>query len=124
MARNILGGELEACSFDPLTGYHRDGCCNTGSGDVGVHTVCVVMTDEFLEFSKARGNDLSTPRPEWGFAGLDAGDQWCLCAPRWQEAFEAGRAPKVVLAATHELTLEWCDHDALIAHAVDPPIEA
>ena len=124
MARNILGGELDACSLDPLTGYHRDGCCNTGSGDVGVHTVCVVMTDEFLEFSKARGNDLSTPRPEWGFAGLNAGDQWCLCAPRWQEAFEAGQAPKVVLAATHELTLEWCDRDALIAHAVDPPIEA
>jgi uncharacterized protein len=123
MARNILGGELEPCSLDPVTGYYRDGCCNTGSGDMGVHTVCVVMTDEFLEFSKARGNDLSTPHPEWGFAGLKSGDQWCLCAPRWQEAFEAGQAPQVILAATHELTIEWCDRDALLAHALDGPTE-
>jgi uncharacterized protein (DUF2237 family) len=119
MARNVLGGELETCSLDPLTGYYRDGCCNTGSGDVGVHTVCVILTDEFLEFSKAHGNDLSTPRPEWGFAGLQEGDRWCLCAPRWQEAFEAGQAPQVILAATHELTVEWCDLEALIAHAAD-----
>ena len=123
MARNILGGELEPCSLDPVTGYYRDGCCNTGSGDMGVHTVCAVMTDEFLEFSKARGNDLSTPHPEWGFDGLKSGDQWCLCAPRWQEAFEAGQAPQVILAATHELTLEWCDRDALLAHALDLPTE-
>ena len=121
MARNILGGELELCSADPLTGFLRDGCCNTGSGDVGVHTVCAVMTAEFLAFSKDAGNDLSTPHPEWGFQGLKPGDQWCLCAPRWQEAFEAGRAPQVVLAATHELTLEWCDRAALLAHALDAP---
>jgi len=121
MARNILGDELEACSYNPLTGYFRDGCCNTGSGDYGVHTVCVVLTDEFLEFSREAGNDLSTPVPEWGFPGLQHGDRWCLCAPRWQEAFEAGVAPQVVLAATHESTLEWCDRDALMAHAVDAP---
>jgi uncharacterized protein len=124
MARNILGGELELCSVDPVTGYFRDGCCNTGSGDTGVHTVCVVMTEEFLSFSKERGNDLSTPHPEWGFPGLKPGDRWCLCAPRWQEAFEEERAPQVVLAATHELSTEWCDRTALIAHAVDPPAGA
>ena len=121
MAPNVLGGELELCSADPLTGYLRDGCCNTAAGDVGVHTVCVVMTDAFLAFSAEHGNDLSTPRPEWGFAGLREGDRWCLCAPRWQEAFEAGMAPAVVLAATNELSTEWCDRGALIAHAVDPP---
>lgn len=121
MARNVLGGELELCSSDPLTGFLRDGCCNTASGDVGVHTVCAVMTAEFLAFSKEHGNDLSTPHPEWGFAGLEPGDRWCLCAPRWQEAFEAGQAPQVVLAATHELTLEWCDRAALLAHALDAP---
>jgi uncharacterized protein len=119
MARNILGGELEPCSMDPLTGFYRDGCCNTGAGDTGVHTVCVVLTEEFLEFSKSRGNDLSTPRPEWGFEGLRPGDRWCLCAPRWQEAADAGNAPRVVLAATHELTVEWCDRAALIEHAAD-----
>ena len=123
MARNILGGELELCSVDPMTGYFRDGCCNTGSGDTGVHTVCAVMTEEFLSFSKERGNDLSTPHPEWGFPGLKPGDRWCLCAPRWQEAFEEECAPQVVLAATHELTTEWCDRTALIANALDPPEE-
>ena len=86
MARNILGGELQPCSMDPLTGFFRDGCCNTGSGDVGVHTVCVVVSEEFLEFSRSRGNDLSTPQPQLGFPGLKAGDYWCLCAARWQEA--------------------------------------
>ena len=121
MARNVLGDDLEPCSFDPVTGYFRDGYCDTGSGDVGVHTVCAVMTEEFLGFSLATGNDLTTPRPEFGFAGLKPGDQWCLCAPRWQEAYEAGMAPQVVLAATHELTLEWCDRAALIEHAVDAP---
>lgn len=121
MARNVLGGELELCSSDPLTGFLRDGCCATASGDVGVHTVCAVMTAEFLAFSKEHGNDLSTPHPEWGFPGLTPGDRWCLCAPRWQEAFEAGQAPQVVLAATHELTLEWCDRAALLAHALDAP---
>lgn len=121
MARNLLGDELEPCSTDPLTGYYRDGCCNTGSGDVGVHTVCCVMTEEFLAFSLAVGNDLTTPRPEYGFVGLHPGDRWCLCAPRWQEAYEAQMAPPVVLAATHELTTEWCDRGALFHHAVDRP---
>jgi uncharacterized protein len=123
VARNVIGGELETCSVDPMTGYFRDGCCATGSGDTGVHTVCAVMTDEFLAFSKAHGNDLSTPHPEWGFPGLKAGDRWCLCAPRWQEAYEQEMAPQVVLAATHELSTEWCDRLALIAHAIDPPSE-
>ncbi len=98
-----------------MTGWFRDGCCNTGGDDTGVHTVCAVMTEEFLAFSRAAGNDLSSPRP--GFAGLTAGDQWCLCAPRWQEALEAGAAPRVVLAATHVQTLEWCSLDDLRAHA-------
>ena len=121
MALNLLGEELELCSFDPLTGYFRDGCCNTGSGDVGVHTVCVVLTEEFLAFSLAVGNDLSTPMPQYGFRGLRPGERWCLCAPRWQEAYEAGMAPQVVLAATHELSTEWCDREALFAHAIDAP---
>jgi uncharacterized protein (DUF2237 family) len=116
--RNVLGGELQACSFDPLTGFYRDGCCNTGAEDTGVHTVCVHVTDEFLEFSKSVGNDLSTPMPQYGFAGLHDGDQWCLCAARWQEAFEAGKAPRVVLEATHLQTLEWCSLSDLEAHAI------
>ena len=119
MARNVLGGDLEPCSFDPLTGFSRDGCCDTGAEDAGVHVVCAVMTDEFLAFSVRAGNDLVTPRPEFGFAGLRAGDRWCLCASRWQEAFEAGVAPPVHLAATHVRALEWCSLDALRAHAVD-----
>jgi hypothetical protein len=119
MALNVLGEDLQPCSLDPVTGYFRDGCCNTGSGDLGVHTVCAVMTEEFLSFSVACGNDLSTPRPEFGFAGLRPGDRWCLCAPRWQEAYDAGMAPQVILAATHELTLEWCDRAALLEYAVD-----
>ena len=117
MALNVLGTELAACSFEPVTGFYRDGCCNTGGEDLGVHTVCVVLTAEFLEFSKSVGNDLSTPRPEFGFAGLRPGDQWCLCASRWQEAFEAGSAPQVVLAATHRATLEWVRLTDLQAHA-------
>jgi uncharacterized protein (DUF2237 family) len=116
--RNVLGGELQPCSFDPLTGFYRDGCCNTGAEDTGVHTVCVHVTDEFLEFSKSVGNDLSTPMPQYGFAGLHDGDQWCLCAARWQEAFEAGKAPRVVLEATHLQTLEWCSLSDLEAHAI------
>lgn len=119
MAQNVLGGALEECSRDPLTGFYRDGCCNTGGDDHGVHTVCAVMTDDFLAFSAAAGNDLSTPRPEFGFAGLSAGDHWCLCAPRWQEAFEAGNAPDVRLRATHVQTLEWCSLSDLQAHAAD-----
>ena len=117
MAKNVLGGELQSCSYEPLTGWLRDGCCNTGSGDYGVHTVCAVMTEEFLAFSVQVGNDLSTPRPEMGFAGLSPGDQWCLCAPRWAEAFKAGVAPQVVLEATHVLTLEWAKLSDLQAHS-------
>jgi uncharacterized protein len=99
---NVLGEPLEICSI------HRDGCCNTGREDVGSHTICAVMTDAFLDFSKSRGNDLSTPVPELGFPGLKPGDRWCLCAPRWQEAFEANQAPRVVLRATHEAALSYC----------------
>ncbi len=97
-ARNVLGEVLEPCSRDPLTGFYRDGCCNTGKEDRGSHTVCALVTDTFLEFSKARGNDLSTAVPAYGFPGLKAGDRWCLCAPRWQEAFAAGAAPRVACA--------------------------
>jgi uncharacterized protein (DUF2237 family) len=118
-ARNVLGGALAPCSQDPLTGWFRDGCCNTDSRDQGLHTVCAVMTAEFLAFSRARGNDLSTPRPEYGFPGLAPGDRWCLCAARWQEAFEAGIAPRVVLAATHAATLSACALDDLLANAAD-----
>lgn len=119
MAKNVEGGELEPCSTEPLTGFYRDGCCNTGAEDLGVHTVCARVTEAFLQFSKARGNDLSTPRPD--FAGLRPGDQWCLCAPRWQEAFEAGMAPGVVLEATHAATLEWVRLEDLRQHAVGGP---
>ena len=120
MARNVLGGELESCSTDPLTGFYRTGCCDTGGEDAGVHTVCVRVTEEFLEFSRQVGNDLSTPRLEYGFAGLRPGDQWCLCAPRWAEALVAGRAPEVVLEATHARTLEWVDLKDLRQHAAEP----
>lgn len=121
MAKNVLGTELATCSEEPLTGFFRDGCCNTGPGDVGVHTVCALVTREFLEFSRERGNDLVTPRPEFGFPGLKPGDRWCLCAPRWQEALDAGAAPQVVLEATHIGSLEWCSRGDLEAHAVDRP---
>ena len=116
MALNVLGGELYDCSIDPVTGWLRDGCCNTDAGDVGVHTVCAVMTEEFLEFSKSVGNDLSTPMPEYGFPGLKPGDRWCLCAARWVEALEADLAPRVVLEATHARTLEWATLADLEAH--------
>jgi hypothetical protein len=116
MAQNVLGGELYDCSIDPVTGWLRDGCCNTDAADVGVHTVCAVMTDEFLAFSKSVGNDLSTPMPDYGFPGLKAGDRWCLCASRWVEALEADAAPKVVLEATHARTLEWAALSDLEAH--------
>jgi uncharacterized protein len=121
MAKNVLGTDLQTCGTDPATGFYRDGCCNTGPGDVGVHTVCAVVTREFLEFSRDRGNDLVTPHPAHGFPGLEPGDRWCLCAPRWQEALEAGVAPGVALEATHMATLEWCSLDDLEAHAVDHP---
>jgi uncharacterized protein len=118
-ARNVMGEKLQPCSERPKTGFFRDGCCNTSPEDVGVHTVCVVMTAEFLEFSKARGNDLSTPMPEFGFPGLKSGDRWCLCAPRWREALDAGRAPQVVLAATHEASLEFASLNDFKKHAID-----
>lgn len=104
-ARNVMGGELAPCSTSPMTGFFRNGCCETGPHDLGMHTVCAVMTAEFLAYSKSVGNDLSTPMPEYGFAGLKPGDRWCLCAPRWKEALDAGAAPKLVLEATHEETL-------------------
>ena len=119
VARNVLGEPLEICSFKPMTGFYRDGCCNTGREDTGSHTVCVVMTAAFLEFSKSGGNDLSTPVPEFGFPGLTPGDRWCLCAPRWQEAFEANQAPRVVLRATHEGALAYGSLADLKRFAVD-----
>jgi uncharacterized protein (DUF2237 family) len=104
-ARNVLGGELEPCSRNPLTGFFRNGCCETGPDDLGLHTVCAVMTERFLAYSKSVGNDLSTPQPAYHFPGLKPGDRWCLCAPRWKEALDDGEAPPVVLEATHEETL-------------------
>jgi uncharacterized protein (DUF2237 family) len=118
-ARNVLGQPLEICSIKPMTGFYRDGCCNTGRQDIGNHTVCAVMTSAFLEFSKSRGNDLSTPLPEFGFPGLKPGDRWCLCAARWQEALEANQAPRVVLRATHEGALAHCALGDLKRFAVD-----
>jgi uncharacterized protein (DUF2237 family) len=118
-SRNVLGGILDVCSTQPMTGFFRNGCCDTGVEDVGSHTVCAVMTAEFLAFSKSAGNDLSTPHPEFGFAGLRPGDRWCLCAPRWQEALEAGAAPHVVLCATHEGALDHCALSDLKRHAID-----
>ena len=118
-ARNVLGEGLEPCGTSPMTGFYRDGCCNTGSEDRGAHVVCAVVTREFLAFSAGVGNDLSTPMPQYGFAGSKAGDQWCLCASRWQEAFLAGRAPKVRLQSTHVSALEYCNLADLREHAVD-----
>jgi uncharacterized protein (DUF2237 family) len=117
---NVVGGELQPCSTSPLTGFFRDGCCATGPEDVGSHTVCAVMTERFLEFSRLAGNDLSTPRPEWGFAGLEPGDRWCVCAARWLEAHHAGCAPPVVLGATHARALEVVPIEALTAVAAAP----
>jgi uncharacterized protein (DUF2237 family) len=117
---NVLGTELLPCSHDPLTGYYRTGCCENHGDDPGMHTVCCRVSADFLAFSAAQGNDLSTPMPDYGFAGLQPGDQWCVCATRWQEAFEAGRACSVVLESTHVSTLEYVDLEALKAHAVAP----
>ena len=117
-ARNVLGERLQSCSEAPVTGFYRDGCCNTGPDDLGVHTVCALMTAEFLEFSRARGNDLSTPVPEFGFPGLKPGDRWCLCAARWKEALDSGAAPQVVLESTHEETLAIVPLGVLKDHAV------
>ena len=117
--KNVLGEELESCCHSPMTGYFRDGHCRTDETDQGSHTVCALMTAEFLAFSKRAGNDLSTPRPDLGFPGLRPGDKWCVCAARWEEAFISGAAPPVVLAATHERALEVMTLDELKAHAVD-----
>ncbi len=118
---NVLGGPLQSCSVAPVTGFFRNGCCDTGPADHGQHTVCAVMTDEFLAMSKYLGNDLSTPRPEYGFAGLKAGDRWCLCAGRFLQAHEEGAAPRVNLAATHQAALQVVPLDILQAYAVDAP---
>jgi uncharacterized protein (DUF2237 family) len=117
-ARNVLGGPLEPCSFDPLTGFYRSGCCETGPEDVGLHVVCAQVTQAFLHFSRQQGNDLLTPRPEFGFPGLTPGDRWCLCAARWLEAYRAGVAPPVILAATHASVLELIPRDILEAEAL------
>ena len=118
MAKNVIGTELQTCSTDPMTGFYRDGCCNTGADDTGLHTVCAVMTDDFLLFTASRGNDLSTPVPAYGFPGLKAGDRWCLCVERWREALDAGHAPPVVLEATHISALEFVDLDDLKSNAL------
>jgi uncharacterized protein (DUF2237 family) len=118
-SRNVFGDPLQTCSLTPKTGFFRNGCCDTGPEDIGSHTVCVEVTEDFLQFSKARGNDLSTPHPDFGFPGLKAGDRWCLCAPRWQEAFQENRAPRVVLRATHAGALEHCSLADLKRHAID-----
>ena len=118
MAKNVLGTFLQPCSLDPMTGFTRTGCCETGPEDIGRHTVCAQVTEEFLAFSYSRGNDLSTPRPEFGFVGLKPGDRWCLCAARWQEAADVGLAPPVILEATHEKALEIVTLADLEYHAL------
>lgn len=117
--KNVLGSELRSCSSSPLTGFYRDGCCNTGPEDLGLHTVCAQMDDAFLAFSRAQGNDLSTPKPEFGFPGLQPGDRWCLCAARWKEAHDAGVAPRVYLSSTHEKTLDVVPLELLKPYALD-----
>ena len=117
--KNVLGGDLESCCTSPMTGYFRDGHCRTDEHDQGSHTVCARMTEAFLAFSKRTGNDLSTPHPEFGFPGLKPGDKWCVCVSRWEDAFIAGVAPRIVLAATHERALEVVALDELKAHALD-----
>jgi uncharacterized protein (DUF2237 family) len=116
-SRNVFGEPLQACSENPVTGFYRNGCCDSGEDDQGDHMVCAIMTANFLEFSKSQGNDLSTPIPQFNFPGLEPGDRWCLCAPRWKEAYNAGMAPKVVLEATNELTLNEVTMDMLLEHA-------
>ena len=122
--RNVLGGELEPCSADPLTGFYRDGCCNTGPEDLGSHTICAVVTAEFLEHQRSIGNDLETAVPQFRFPGLRPGDRWCVTAANWLRAHEDGAAAFVVLASTHERALEVVPFDALAAHAVDVPDDA
>lgn len=118
-AKNVLGTELEVCSMEPVTGFYRDGCCNTGGSDMGLHTVCTEVTEEFLAFSKECGNDLSTPHPQFEFPGLKPGDRWCLCVERWKEALEAGMAPRVKLESCHISTLEFVDLEDLQHYAVE-----
>ena len=118
-ALNVLGGNLQTCCTTPLTGFYRNGRCDTGPEDSGVHTVCIKVTDDFLAYSLAHGNDLVTPMPQWNFPGLQAGDCWCLCADRWKQALDAGVAPKIRLAATHEATLQHVSLDDLIKYAID-----
>jgi uncharacterized protein len=118
-AKNVLGGDLQTCSTDPMTGFYRNGCCDTGPSDEGLHTVCAQVTEEFLTFSKQRGNDLSTPVPAFGFPGLKPGDRWCVCVSRWKEALDAGVAPPINLEATHISVLEFVARDDLMAHGVD-----
>lgn len=119
-ARNVLGDELQLCCTSPMTGFYRDGKCSTGGGDYGAHVVCAQMTTEFLQFTKTRGNDLSTPMPMFDFPGLKPGDRWCLCASRWKEALDAGVAPPVVLASTHASALEYVSLNELKEYAIDP----
>ena len=120
---NVLGAPLRPCCFEPVTGFYRDGFCRTGPGDYGLHTVCVEVTAEFLAFSRAHGNDLSTPIPEYEFPGLVPGDRWCLCVTRWKEALDAGTAPRVFLASTHISALEFVRLEVLQAHAVEEESE-
>ena len=119
MAMNVLGGKLEVCGADPVTGFYRSGCCDTGPGDYGLHLVCSQVTADFLRYSKAQGNDLSTPAPAYGFNGLKPGDRWCLCVERWKEALDADMAPPIYLAATHVSALEFVSLDDLKRHALD-----
>lgn len=119
MAKNVLGTDLQPCSLDPLTGWFRDGCCRSGADDEGLHLVCVQVTEEFLRFSRQRGNDLSTPHPEWEFPGLQPGNRWCLCVARWREAEAAGMAPRVVLESTHMSVLEFATLEELKEYAVE-----
>jgi uncharacterized protein (DUF2237 family) len=121
---NVLGGKLESCSTDPLTGFHRDGCCRTGPEDLGSHTICAVVSSEFLEYQQSIGNDLSTPVPGFGFPGLKPGDRWCVTGRNWWRAHEAGVAAFVVLASTHERALEIVPLDVLVQYAVDVPPDA
>ena len=123
MAKNVLGTELESCSTEPLTGFYRDGCCNTGAEDTGMHTVCAEVTDDFLRYSKLKGNDLSTPHTAYGFPGLQDGDRWCLCVLRWKEAYEAGMAPLVNLRATHISVLEFVDLEVLKEYATGDSLD-
>ena len=118
-AKNVLGGPLETCCTSPMTGFYRDGCCNTGPGDFGVHVVCAQVTEAFLSYTRAQGNDLSTPLPTYNFPGLKAGDRWCLCASRWKEALNDGVAPPVVLEATHAAALQYVPLELLQQHALD-----